>query len=154
MLGTPYILRRTYLVDLAKGKLPYTKPPWGTLAAVNLQRGGLQFEVPLGTMLDPAQYPEAAHWGSINLAGPMTTAGGLVFVAASMDEHLRAFDVETGHLLWQSRLPAGGQATPMTYMIDGTQYVVQAAGGHAQLGTTLGDYVVAYALPETGRRGW
>jgi quinoprotein glucose dehydrogenase len=153
MLGTPYILTRTYLIDLAKGKRPYTKPPWGTLAAVNLKRGGLQFEVPLGTMLDPAQHPQAAHWGSINLAGPMTTAGGLVFVAASVDEHLRAFDVETGQLLWQSRLPAGGQATPMTYMVDGTQYVIQAAGGHAQLGTTLGDSVVAYALPEQGRRG-
>lgn len=74
-------------------------------------------------------------------------------MAASVDEHLRAFDVETGQLLWQGRLPAGGQATPMTYMVDGTQYVVQAAGGHAQLGTTLGDYVVAYALPEQGRRG-
>jgi quinoprotein glucose dehydrogenase len=153
MLGTPYIGRRTYLLDMARGKLPYTKPPWGTLAAVNLQTGRLQFEVPLGTMLDPAQYPEAERWGSINLAGPMTTAGGLVFVAASVDEHLRAFDVETGQLLWQSRLPAGGQATPMTYMVDGTQYVIQAAGGYAQLGTTLGDYVVAYALPGKVRRG-
>jgi quinoprotein glucose dehydrogenase len=104
-------------------------------------------------MLDPAQYPDAVHWGSLSLAGPLTTAGGLVFIAASVDEHLRAFDVETGQLLWQSRLPAGGQATPMTYMVGGTQYVIQAAGGHAQLGTTLGDYVVAYALPEKGRRG-
>jgi quinoprotein glucose dehydrogenase len=129
MLGTPYILQRTYLIDVAKGKLPYTKPPWGTLAAVNLKRGGLQFEVPLGAMLDPAQHPEAVHWGPVNLSGPMTTAGGLVFVAASVDEHLQAFDVETGQLLWQSRLPAGGQATPMTYMVDGTQYVIQAAGG-------------------------
>ena len=91
---------------MSPGKLAATKPPWGTLAAVHRQRGGLQCEVPLGTMLDPAQDPEAAHWGSINLAGPMTTAGGLVFVAASVEAHLRAF--ETGQLLWQRRLPAGG----------------------------------------------
>jgi quinoprotein glucose dehydrogenase len=80
-------------------------------------------------------------------------SGGLVFVAASIDEHLRAFDVETGALLWQTRLPAGGQATPMTYRVDGTQYVIQAARGHAQLGTTLGDYMVAYTLPEKMRQG-
>ncbi len=146
MLETPYVLSRTYLIDLAT-RIPYTKPPWGTLAAVNLTRGDLQFEVPLGTMLDPAQHPEATAWGSLNLAGPMTTASGLVFVAASVDDHLRAFDTQTGELLWQSLLPAGGQATPMTYAIGGKQYVVQAAGGHGPLGTKLGDAVVAYALP-------
>ena len=120
---------------------------------MNLRHGTLQFEVPLGTMLDPVKYPEATQWGSQSLGGPMTTAGGLVFIAATMDQHLRAFDTETGLLLWQSDLPAGGQATPMSYMVDGTQYVVQAAGGHAQFGTTIGDYVVAYALPETERGG-
>jgi quinoprotein glucose dehydrogenase len=145
MLETPYVLSRTYLID--ENRIPYTKPPWGTLAAVNLTRGDLQFDVPLGTMLDPAQHPEAKAWGSLNLAGPMTTAAGLVFVAASVDDHLRAFDTETGELLWEDRLPAGGQATPMTYAVDGKQYVVQAAGGHGPLGTKLGDAVVAYALP-------
>jgi quinoprotein glucose dehydrogenase len=73
---------------------------------VNLKRGGLPFGVPLGTMLGPAQHPEAMQWGA--LWGPIATAGGLIFVAASIDEHLRAFDVETGQLLWQNRLPAGG----------------------------------------------
>ena len=82
----------------------------------------------------------------------MTTAGGLAFVAVSVDEHLRAF-VEPRRLLRQSRLPAGSQATPMTYMVGGTQYMIQAASGHAQLGTTLGNYVVAYALPEQRSRG-
>jgi quinoprotein glucose dehydrogenase len=157
MLDTPYILKRSDLIDRSKPyrhpPIPYTKPPWGTLVGVNLQRSALQFEVPLGTMLDPVKYPEATQWGSPSLGGPMTTAGGLVFMAATMDQHLRAFDIETGLLLWQGDLPAGGQATPMTYMVDGTQYVVQAAGGHAQFGTTLGDYVVAYALPETERGG-
>jgi quinoprotein glucose dehydrogenase len=145
---TPYVVARNYLVDFAHGKLPYTRPPWGTLAAVNLNTGALQFEVPLGAMLDPARYPEADQWGSLNLAGPMTTAGGLTFIAATVDDHLRAFDSDTGRLLWQAVLPAGGQASPMSYAVGGRQYIVVAAGGHAQLGTTLGDYVLAYALPE------
>jgi quinoprotein glucose dehydrogenase len=119
----------------------------GHLAAVNLNRGDLQFEVPLGAMLDPAQHPEARQWGSLNLAGPTTTASGLTFVAASVDDHLRAFATETGELLWEERLPAGGQATPMTYAVGGRQFVVQAAGGHGPLGTKPGDYLVAYALP-------
>ena len=147
MMQTPYILSRTYLINVEKGRLPYTKPPWGTLAAVNLNTGNLQFEVPLGYMLDPAKYPNARQWGSLNLAGPMSTAGGLVFVAASVDDHLRAFDIESGKLLWETLLPAGGQATPMTYAVNGKQYVVQAAGGHGPLGTKMGDYVMAYALP-------
>jgi quinoprotein glucose dehydrogenase len=147
MMQTPYILSRTYLINVEKGRLPYTKPPWGTLAAVNLKTGNLQFEVPLGYMLDPATYPNARQWGSLNLAGPMSTAGGLVFVAASVDDHLRAFDIESGKLLWETLLPAGGQATPMTYVVKGKQYVVQAAGGHGPLGTKMGDYVMAYALP-------
>ena len=147
MMQTPYILSRTYLLNVEKERLPYTKPPWGTLAAVNLKTGNLQFEVPLGYMLDPAKYPNARQWGSLNLAGPMSTAGGLVFVAASVDDHLRAFDIESGKLLWETLLPAGGQATPMTYVVKGKQYVVQAAGGHGPLGTKMGDYVMAYALP-------
>jgi quinoprotein glucose dehydrogenase len=78
----------------------------------------------------------------------MVTAGGLVFIAAAMDDYLRAFDVETGAELWKSRLPAGGQATPMTYRLrpDGRQFVVIAAGGHGKLGTKLGDALVAFAL--------
>jgi quinoprotein glucose dehydrogenase len=153
MLQTPYVMRRGYLHDFDKGKLPYTRPPFGTLAAVNLGDGSLQFEVPLGWMFDSATYPDARTWGSLNVAGATTTASGLVFIAATLDEHLRAFDIETGEVLWEARLPAGGQATPMTYMVGDTQYVVQAAGGHAELGTTLGDYVVAYALPSAARSG-
>jgi len=152
MRDTPYVLQRTYLVDLARGALPYTRPPWGTLAAVNLQTGALQFEVPLGFMLDPKDYPESEQWGSISLGGPTTTAGGLVFIAATRDRHLRAFDIETGALLWKAPLPAGAQATPMTYEVGGTQYVVIAAGGHGKLGTTLGDFVMAFALPPSLRR--
>ena len=77
----------------------------------------------------------------------MVSAGGLVFTAAAMDNYLRAFDVETGKELWKYELPAGGQATPMTYMLNGKQYVVIAAGGHGKLGTKQGDYVIAFTLP-------
>ncbi len=76
------------------------------------------------------------------------TGGGLVFIAAGLDDVIRAFDVESGEILWTGELPAGGQATPMTYLVDGRQYVVIAAGGHGTTGTTAGDHVVAFALPE------
>ena len=82
-----------------------------------------------------------------NLGGPITTAGDLIFIAAATDDYLRAFDIETGRELWKRRLPAGGQATPMSYEVNGRQYVVIAAGGHGGLGTTRGDYVVAFSLP-------
>jgi quinoprotein glucose dehydrogenase len=104
-------------------------------------------------MLDPVQFPQSVQWGSLRLGGPTTTAGGLVFIAATVDKHLRAFDVETGRLLWQSPLPAGGHGAPMTYTVNGTQYVIQAAGGHANLGITLGDSVVAHTLPAAARGG-
>jgi quinoprotein glucose dehydrogenase len=83
------------------------------------------------------------------MGGPIVTAGGLVFIAATLDDYLRAYDVETGEELWRARLPAGGQATPMTYRLrdDGKQYVVIAAGGHGAMGTRPGDSVIAYALP-------
>jgi len=71
-----------------------------------------------------------------------------VFIAAALDDYLRAFDIETGEELWRGRLPAGGQATPMTYQLGGRQYIVIAAGGHGGLGSTRGDYVVAFALTE------
>lgn len=125
---------------------PVDKPPLETLAAVNLKTGALQFEVPLGFMLDPKEHPEAEQWGSISLGGSMTTASGLVFIAATRDNHRRAFDVETGALLWEAVLPAGAQATPMTYEVDGVQYVVVCAGGRGKLATRLGDYVIAFAL--------
>ena len=87
--------------------------------------------------------------GLPNLGGPLVTAGGLVFIGAAMDDYLRAFDVETGAELWRDRLPAGGNAKPMTLprRANGRQYVVIAAGGHGKLGTARGDFVVAYALP-------
>lgn len=145
--GTPYIMSREYLFTVENGEfVMQTKPPWGTLAGVDMKTGELKWEVPLGIMMDPQKYPEAVKWGSINLGGAITTAGGLSFIASGMDGFLRAFNTSNGEMLWQAQLPAGGQATPMTYELKGKQYVVIAAGGHGKLGTKLGDYLVAYAL--------
>jgi len=104
----------------------------------------------LGTTRDVFSLPFGFCWGTPNLGGPMITASGLVFIGAAMDNYLRAFAIETGEEPWQGRLPAGGQATPMTYRFrdNGKHYVVIAAGGHGRMGATLGDAVVAFALPE------
>ncbi len=143
--GTPYGMSRGWL-ESSSG-LPCIAPPWGTLVAVDLNEGEVLWETPLGTLPPLADHSEAAGWGSFALGGPIVTAGGLVFIGAAMDDFIRAFDVDTGEEVWNAPLPAGGQATPMTYQVNGVQYVVIAAGGHGGMGTTLGDYVVAFALP-------
>jgi quinoprotein glucose dehydrogenase len=137
--GAPFGLYRTFL--FAPGETPCNAPPWGTTAAVDLFTGKIIWNVPLGSFV-PGQ-----QTGTINLGGPMVTAGGLVFTSAAMDNIIHAFDSETGKQLWQFALPAGGQATPMTYTFKDKQYVVIAAGGHGKLGTKQGDSVLAFALP-------
>lgn len=129
-------------------RLPCNPPPWGALSAVDLASGTIRWQVPLGTTRDYLPIPIAAHWGTPNFGGPIITAGGLVFIGAAMDNYLRAFDIDTGRELWEGRLPAGGQAMPMTYRLraDGIQYVLIAAGGHGKLGTKLGDSLVAFTL--------
>jgi quinoprotein glucose dehydrogenase len=146
--GAPYGMRREAL--LSPFGLPCTPPPWGTLSAVDLRSGEIKWQVPLGSTRDLTPFfVPARTLGTPNLGGPVVTAGGLVFIAAAMDNYLRAFDVETGKELWKGRLPAGGQATPMTYRAGAgnRQYIVIAAGGHGGLDTKQGDYVVAFALP-------
>jgi quinoprotein glucose dehydrogenase len=143
--GTPYALVRQPLQSPLQ--LPCAPPPWGTLAAWSLDDGRIRWQVPLGTVPDKIPVPLPTVFGLPNLGGPLVTAGGLVFIGAAMDDYLRAYDVETGAELWSDRLPAGGNATPMTYTANGRQYVVIAAGGHGKLGTRRGDWVVAYALP-------
>jgi quinoprotein glucose dehydrogenase len=129
--------------------LPCTPPPWGTLAAVDLKRNTIRWQTMLGSTRGRTPwFVPPATLGMPNMGGPIATAGGLVFIAATTDDYLRAFDIETGRELWKSRLPAGGQATPMSYEMNGRQYIVIAAGGHGSLGTTRGDYVVAFALPK------
>ncbi len=137
--GAPFAMFRTPL--LAPSGLPCNAPPWGTVAAVDLVEGKKIWDVPLGSWIP------GMNTGTVTLGGPMASAGGLVFTAAAMDNYLRAFDTETGKELWKFELPAGGQATPMTYTLKGKQYVVIAAGGHGKLGTKQGDYVVAFTLP-------
>jgi quinoprotein glucose dehydrogenase len=137
--GAPYGLYRTFL--FSPDKTPCNTPPWGTTEAVDLFSGKHVWDVPLGTMI-PGQ-----QTGSINLGGPMITAGGLVFTSAAMDLYLRAFDIDTGKELWKYQLPAGGQAIPMSYSLKGKQYIVISAGGHGKLRTKQGDYVLAFSLP-------
>jgi quinoprotein glucose dehydrogenase len=137
--GAPYAMFRTPL--LAPSGLPCNTPPWGTIAAVDLFEGKKIWDVPLGSFIP------GMNTGTITLGGPMATAGGIVFTAATMDNYLRAFDSETGKEIWEYELSAGGQATPMTYSIGGKQYLVIAAGGHGKLGTKQGDYVIAFTLP-------
>lgn len=125
---------------------PAVKPPWGTLNAINLNTGEYEWTVPLG------EFPELTErgipsTGTENYGGPVVTAGGLLFIAASQDERFRAFDKDSGAILWETQLPAGGYATPATYAIDGRQYVVIAAGG-GKMGTKSGDTYLAYALPD------
>lgn len=135
---TPYAVERSPIVD--KHGLPCTPMPWGRITALNLNTGKMVWDRPLGTMV------EGAETGSLNLGGPLVTAGGLVFAAAEREPVLRAFDKSTGENVWTGQLPVPAQSTPMTYLLDGRQFVVVAAGGHGGFGTPLGDSLVAFAL--------
>lgn len=142
--GTPYVASRMPFV--APSGTPCSPPPWGQLVAVDLDRGTVRWKRPLGVVPWLRDTPGADSLGSIIFGGPLVTAGGLVFVAASQDDHIRAFDVETGAILWEHELPAGGQAAPMTYVINDRQFVVIAAGGRAGIGSP-GDWIVAFSSP-------
>lgn len=130
-----------------KDGYPGIKPPWGTLNAIDLNSGQLLWKVPLGEYeaLTKRGIPPT---GTQNLGGAVVTAGGLVIIAATADEKLRIFNKQTGKLLWQYKLPAGGYATPATYMVNGRQYIVIAAGGGGKVGTPSGDSYIAFALKQ------
>ena len=125
---------------------PAVKPPWGTLNAIDLNRGEILWQVPLGEFEELTQrgIPKT---GTENYGGPVATGGGLIFIGATKDEYFRAFDKNTGEELWQYKLPSGGYATPSVYEVDGRQFVVIACGG-GKMGTKPGDTYVAFSLPE------
>jgi quinoprotein glucose dehydrogenase len=115
---------------------------------VDLAAGTIAWRVPLGVLDKLIPVPLPLKWGTPTAGGPIATAGGLVFIGATMDERFRAFDVETGAELWQTATPTSSMATPMTYSVDGRQFVVVASGGHMwQYGFKIGDWLTAYALP-------
>ena len=152
-LGTPYALSRTFMRSRFPG-LICTKPPWGSLVAVELASGQIKWTVPLGDAGVVARsllhipIPDP-HWGLPSLGGAIVTKSGLVFIAGALgDPHFRAFDIDSGELLWSAELPAAGNATPMTYSIDGRQFVVIAAGGHSKFDAKRSDALVAFAIAQ------
>ena len=142
--GSPYLLKRWQVVDHDGN--PCTAPPWSRLTAMNLNTGTIAWETTLGTNA------KGLPTGGLTLGGPIVTAGGLIFTAATQDAKLRAFDAATGAELWNASLPAPAQATPMTYTTGGRQFVVIAAGGHAGFGEQRDDILVAFALSDSSPR--
>jgi quinoprotein glucose dehydrogenase len=147
MHGTPYVMRRRMITSPSRA--PCTPPPWGSLVAIDLETGARVWEVPLGdaaAIVPGLVGISKTPLGTPSLGGPISTAGGLVFIGGTMDPALRAFDAETGRELWKGKLPGGARATPMTYQVtrDGKQFVVVCVGGGDEWGR--GDYVVAFAL--------
>jgi quinoprotein glucose dehydrogenase len=128
--------------------IPCQAPPWGYVAGADLTHGTIAWKHRNGTVRDLALLPLPFKMGVPSLGGPIVTAGGVAFLSGSMDDFVRAYDVSSGRQLWESRLPAGGQATPMTYTAaDGRQFLLVVAGGHGSTHTRAGDSVIAYALP-------
>ncbi|OLP57096.1 glucose dehydrogenase [Rhizobium rhizosphaerae] len=145
--GAPYgVYMGPFLSPLG---IPCQAPPWGYVAGVDLKTGEIAYKHRNGTVYDMTPLPLPFKVGVPGIGGPMITKGGVAFLGAAVDNYLRAYDLTTGRELWQARLPAGGQSTPMTYATDdGTQYVVMVAGGHGSVGTKPGDYIIAYRLPK------
>jgi quinoprotein glucose dehydrogenase len=146
MPGTNYRTNnRQFLSPLG---VPCTPPPWGSLTAIDMDSGQIAWQQPFGRITRYGiTFPEFLGWGTSIIGGPITTAGGLIFMGASMDKLFRALDVKTGEELWSHELPYAGMAVPMTYMENGEQYVVMAAGGNRRTFTKEGDAIVAFKLP-------
>ncbi len=144
--GAPYgVFMGPFLGPL---QIPCQAPPWGYVAGADLRTGKIAYKRRNGTVYDMTPLPLPFKVGVPGIGGPMITKGGVAFLGAAVDNFLRAYDLTNGRQLWEARLPAGGQATPMTYETsDGKQYVVIVAGGHGSVGTKAGDYVIAYTLP-------
>ena len=145
--GAPFAVRLHPFTSVLG--IPCQAPPWGYVAGADLRTGKIAWEHRNGTVRDLSPIPVPFRMGVPNLGGPVMTAGGVAFLSGAMDDYVRGYDVHDGRQLWESRLPAGGQATPMSYLgADGRQYLLVIAGGHGSTHTKPGDYVIAYALPE------
>jgi quinoprotein glucose dehydrogenase len=145
--GTPYALEQGPLMSPSFS--PCTAPPWNMLVAVDMAMGEIKWKVPFGVLDKLMPVPIPLNWGAPSAGGPIITAGGLIFVGATADSRFRAYDIDTGEEVWQEKLPTSAMATPMTYEVDGRQYVVIAAGGHSwYYAGGVDDYLLAYALPE------
>ena len=150
-LGAPYGMKRELMVSPLG--LPCNPPPWGVLTALDLGSRKILWQVPLGTTEELNPLGLARNIGTPTIGGPLATASGLVFIGAALDDYLRAFDARTGAELWTGRLPAAGIATPTSYLWQGRQYVVIAAGGDGEAGAPAGDTLIAFALPGPGESG-
>ncbi len=144
--GTPYHLKQGPV--MSPYYAPCTAPPWAELVAVDIQQGKILWQSPLGTLDKLAPLPIPLKWGTPTFGGPMITAGGLVFIGATADNRIRAFDISSGEEVWEFELPTGAFTMPMSYQIEGKQYIVVASGGHPFIYRKPGDYITAFALEE------
>jgi len=145
--GTPYGVQQGPL--MSPSFAPCTAPPWNLLVAVDMAAGEIRWKVPFGVLDKLMPVPIPLKYGTPSAGGPIITAGGLIFIGATADARIRAYDIETGEQLWEYEAPTAAQATPMTYVANGRQYVVFAAGGHSwYYPWGIDDYVLAFALPE------
>jgi quinoprotein glucose dehydrogenase len=151
-IGTPFAWK--FGPWLGPAQVPCSQPPWGSLTAIDLNSRRVVWNHAVGTGEDTGPFGISSKLrmtiGVPSLSGTLTTRGGLIFLSGTADQYLRGFDLATGMELWKARLPAGGQATPMTYVADGRQFIVISAGGNMLMRTKFGDYTIAYALPRHG----
>ncbi|HET7369450.1 MAG TPA: membrane-bound PQQ-dependent dehydrogenase, glucose/quinate/shikimate family [Gammaproteobacteria bacterium] len=150
--GLPYAVHmRAFLSPIGA---PCNEPPWATLSGINLATKKVEWTIPLGDTRHTAPFGIKQNLplptGIFTLGGNVITKSGIVFVSGTADDFIRAFDEDSGQLLWQHGLPAGGNAVPAVYKADGREYLVITAAGHEDLGTFLGDYTIAFALPKNG----
>ncbi|WP_300242185.1 glucose/quinate/shikimate family membrane-bound PQQ-dependent dehydrogenase [Pseudomonas sp.] len=145
--GAPYaVIMHPFMSPLG---VPCQAPAWGYVAGIDLTTNKVVWKHKNGTSRDSSPIPIGLPIGVPSMGGSMVTGGGVGFLSGTLDQYIRAYDVKNGKELWKSRLPAGGQATPMSYTgKDGQQYVLVVVGGHGSLGTKMGDYIIAYKLAE------
>lgn len=147
--GSPYAAKMGPFTSFLG--LPCQQPPWGYVAGVDLTSGETVYKHVNGTVRDLSPIPLPFEMGVPGIGGPIVTRGGVAFLSGTLDYYVRGYDLASGEEIWRDRLPAGGQATPSTYLgSDGRQYLVVVAGGHGSTGTRAGDAIIAYALPGGG----